>query len=515
MDVRLKEKMKTWILVLLLATSIVQFGIHWSRQVQSGPFRFITDLFSNVNVTNIDEMSVEKKVEYIAPNRMIVSDEESKRWELNYSSDAWHKTWDDFKTYYFPLLLTTKPDKQRSLSTWNSLITSNRMVLIEFENPVSTALLPWLTGRTSDNNTIQAALPYEDIAKIAIVPKENVNETDNTIYVLANSGVFRYTLSIPKGALPKSWYIMDQENLRNKNNRLLSLMGETYKLENASPDLLLSNEANNPVSLPVYEAKKPDAFPFEYMTDNLQALQNSILLNKKDSLLTRLDNETGDVVFSDTENLYRVDVLGNLTYQYLPEITDITDNMENAYAQAISFIEDRRWLVGEASIILSNARGISLNQEDAPYAIQNETNKLSFDSSNRDSQKPDNDGKMKAYQFSFIYRMDGNSITGLDMNQNMVAPIIITASENRVLSCHWSIRQFTLIDAKEWNQFFVDLDEDISRYLPVLIKKDQQLTMIRNGYLLPIQQKDMFLSPQWFLTSNTIVYHLPMKVEVE
>ncbi len=515
MDVRLREKIKTGVFVLLLVTSIVQIGIHWNRQVQGRPFRFIADFFNQNNVSATDTLSHAEKSNYIAPNRIVVSDEESKRWELNYINDSWYKTWDDVKMHYLPLLTTVKPEKQRSLSTWNNLITSNRVVLIEFENPVPTALLPWITGTALDKNMVQTSLPYNDIVKIAIVPKENVNETDNTIYVLASSGVYKYTVSIPNGSLPKSWYVMDQEDLRNKNNQLLSLMGETYKLENATPDLLLSNEADNPVSLPIYRAIKPEVFPAEYMTDNLQALRNSILLNKKDSLRTRLDTETGDVVFSDTENVYKVDVSGNLSYQYLPDSTDITTNMEDAYAQAISFIEERRWLVGEANIILSEVLGVSLSQGELLFALQNNAENLSASQLADGTVKPDNIGKIKAYQFSFIYRMDGNSIVGLDENKNLVAPIVITASENRVLSCQWSIRQFNLMDAKKWNQFFVDLDEDISRELPVLIKKDQQLSMIRNGYLLPLQEKESVLSPQWFLTSNAIVYHLPMKVEVE
>jgi hypothetical protein len=44
---RRREKLKTIILLLLIAASLIQIGIRWDQQFQGLPFNFITQIFNS------------------------------------------------------------------------------------------------------------------------------------------------------------------------------------------------------------------------------------------------------------------------------------------------------------------------------------------------------------------------------------------------------------------------------------------------------------------------------------
>ncbi len=510
MDVRVKEKLKTVLLLGLVLTSILQAGIHWNRQAQGRPFLFITSIFSAAPSLAINEETLSvHKVSYITPDRIIVSDEQSARWELSTANPLWHRAWEDLHQFYLPAIFSQKPDKQLPLSSWNDILLSSRMALFEFETAVPSELLAWIVdARKTDG------LPsgLTDIKKVAIVPSENVNTNMNTLYVLSSAAVFRYTLAVNSEALPKGFYVMKMDSLKDGQNRLFSLMGETYKLENASPDLLVSNEENDPVLLPVYEAVLPELIPAEFAVDNLQPVQESLLLSRKDSLLTRL-GEGGNVTFSNTENIYRLNKTGYLTYRYLPSIDMEETDITSAFQQTLSFIEERYWLVGDAQLVLSSYIVLT-NKDTTPNILRPlipaDPKNSGLANENRD--KNTAGGKEKAFVFTFSYRVDGHTIMAQDgRSGDIVSPLQITATNTRVVSCDWYLRQFVPVSQTAYDQFFVNLDRDMAHVLPALLKKDQILSRLRNVYALPTGAVNVAIEPQWLLTSNNLLYLLPMK----
>ncbi len=492
MEAGLREKLKTGALIGLMLTSLLQVGIHWNLQVQGHPFRFVSTLLqANADDTVVDEKQLSvKKIGYVTPNRIVVSDEQSARWVLDPLGASWRTAWLDLTTHYLPRLVTEKPDKQLQRSSWGQLLASRRTVLFEFEHPIPVEILPWLTGTSSGKKGISFASAITDIEKIAIVPSENVNTNINTLYVLSAQGVYRFMVALPAEALPKSWYVMDQRALAVGENHLYSLMGETLFVPSARQDLLVSTDESDLVTLPVYEAALPEAISATFAMDNLQALQESLLLNRKDSLLTRLDETTGEITFSDTENTFKLDMTGNFSYRYLPGAGTEGTDMESAFRQAMAFLEDRRWLLGDTGLILD---GVSASATGTAVPS----------------------GKMMAFTFSFAYRVDGctvlakNAITG-----NAGAPVTITAVADRVIACDWCIRKFTPVASERWNVFFVDFYTDAIKMFPILQEKGQELSIIRNGYLIPEKESGAQLSPQWILQANGVVYTLPMRKAV-
>lgn len=492
MEAGLKEKLKTYVLAALILTSLLQVGIHWNLQVQGHPFRFVSVLLQAATddaVVNEKVLSA-KKIGYVMPNRIVVSDEQSARWVLGTSGDPWRTAWNDFKVHYLPLLVSEKPDKQMQRSTWDQLLASRRTVLFEFEHPIPAELLPWLTGTSSGKKGLTFTSPLTDIEKIAVVPSENVNTNINTLYVLSTQGVYRFMVAMPAEALPKSWYVMDQKALSIPENHLYSLMGETLFVPTARQDLLVSTDESDSVQLPSYEVDLPEAIASAFELDNLQALQESLLLNRKDSLLTRLDESTGEITFSDTENTFRLDTSGNFSYRYLPGAGTEGTDMESAFRQAMAFLEDRRWLLGDASLILDGAKAYATGTA-APA------------------------GKTMAFTFTFVYRVDGCTFFAKSARTGKTgAPVTITAISDRVIECEWCIRKVTPITNSAWNVFFVDFYTEAIKTFPVLQEKGQELSIIRNGYLIPDGEASAQLDPQWILQANDVIFTLPMRKAV-
>jgi hypothetical protein len=492
MEAGLKEKLKTGVLAALILTSLLQVGIHWNLQVQGHPFRFLSILFqAGTDDSVVDEKLLSaKKIGYVLPNRIVVSDEQSARWVLDTSGDTWRTAWDDFKIHYLPLLVSEKPDKQLQRSSWDQLLASRRTFLFEFEHPVPAELLAWLTGTSSGKKGISFASALEDIEKIAVVPSENVNTNINTLYVLSTQGVYRFMISLPTDALPKNWYVMDQKELSVPENHLYSLMGETLFVPSARQDLLVSTDESDMVQLPTYEAGLPEAIGATFELDNLQSIQESLLLNRKDSLLTRLDESTGEVTFSDTENTFRLDTSGNFFYRYLPGAGTEGTDMESAFRQAMAFLEDRRWLIGDAGLILDGVKAFTPGTANPS-------------------------GKMTAYTFTFVYRVDGCTVLAKDATTGKaVAPVTITAISDRVIECGWCIRKVTPVASSSWNVFFVDFYTEAIKEFPILQEKGQELSIIRNGYVIPEREAGAQLYPQWIMQANDAIYTLPMRKAV-
>ncbi len=497
-DAQLRERIKSYVLAILVVASLVQVGIHWDRQGQGGPLRFLSSALSPNNILNVvdDRLLEARKREYIQPNRIVVSDEESMRWILQSFDDTWTESWKDLRDQYLPQLVTAKPDRRQARSTWDQLLLSRRAMLFEFETAIPTPLLAWLAGTEFSRSSGQAADGFPDVEKIAVVPSENVNVNVNTLYVLASDGVYRFLLDVPETARPKAWYLMSQDYLAREGSQPVTLLGEAYfGLNHIRRDLLIWNDNHDRIMLPLYEMAIPSFIPEEFTVDNLDPLQEKILLGRKESLLIRLDEETGNVTFSDIENTFRMDANGYLSYRYLPGAQDTATDMGGAFRQALSFVEERRQMLGAVDLVLTDV---------APGNI--------------DGLRSDLEGAERnpAYVFSFSYRVDGNLMMQMDQRTgDPVAPITVAASADRIIRCDWSIRQFRPIEQARWSLFFFDLYNDMITSIPNLRPGVEVLSRTRYGYLFSSREQTAILKPSWILSSDRGIYLLPMRQEGE
>ena len=477
-NVRRREKLKNGLLIGLVLLSFMQVGIHWNRQIQAHPFRLLSSWVRNSNQEVVDErLLTMRKASYITPVRISVSDEVSTRWQLDPSAETWNAAWTDLRQHYLPLLVTGKPDKAQPRAFWEQLLSSRRLVLFEFAAPVPSALLPWISDKQGARKGILGDT-FPDMEQIAFVPSENVNATVNTLYVLSSTGVYRFTLSVPSEALPKSWYVMAQQDLDTGNNRQMALIAAKYGLNTVRRDTLVLDD-EIPLRLSTYEMGLPAALSEEFSPENLQPLQESVLLNRKDSLLTRLDERTGDVTFSDMENVFRVSKQGLMTYRYMPEIPEASPDMMTAFRQAIAFLDERRRLLGDAELVLTGVTTDEFQPE--------------------------------AHAFSFSYLVDGQLVLATELNDGQHYPVSVTATAERVIACDWLIRQFSPVSADGWSVFFYEMYNDAVQAYPEITRKQGGLTSVRTGYRFAATQTAGLLLPEWYLQTEEDIRILSMR----
>lgn len=528
MDVHFREKVKSGVLIGLLLLSLVQVGIHWSRQAQGRPIRFFTGWFQGAEAASVDEQQLaSRKAIYILPARIAVSDEMSFRWALDPAGETWRTGWADLRDAYLPLLISQSPDRKLQRETWAQLLATRRVFLFEFESPVPAAILPWLTG-TDAGRRVLSGETFHEIEKIAISASENVNNTENTLYVLASDAVYRFTFTVPQNALPKDWYVLDQAVLAAGGSQPLSQPAAQYSLATVRSDVLVLDD-QIPAERPHYEASLPASVPSVFRADNLQTLQESILLNRKDSLLTRIEEETGDVTFSDTENTYRVNRNGQFSYRYLPGAGLEGTDMDAAFRQTVSFLESRRNLIGDARLVLNTVTAVmpkggtadaaARPSEFSPIAGFSAVTGMNDDETGKNAAAEGGTGNTAAsnavaYTFTFSYHVDGHTflLGGAEATEPS-APVSVTAITGRVIACDWTIRQFTPVRVARWNVLFFDMYTEALSLFPELENETLVLDGIRDGYLFKGTEIDQELTPVWLLSSGERVLHFPMRGE--
>ena len=121
----------------------------------------------------------------------------------------------------------------------------------------------------------------------------------------------------------------------------------------ASEDILVPVSSDNVTRFPTLFIEIPDEIIHNVENLENESIQENILLAQKDSLMAKYNEDAGRVIFTDTENLYRLYDDSTIEYRYLPTNDIQAGDISIAFNRAISFIE-RRQLIGNADLILTN-----------------------------------------------------------------------------------------------------------------------------------------------------------------
>jgi regulatory protein YycH of two-component signal transduction system YycFG len=211
-----KERIKTRVLVLLVALSIIQIGIHWNNQTQGLPFNFISSIFSgNGKTLSLDVETLKEK--YFKPEAVIVSIG-TNHWRLDERDTQYHRVWKDIRDNYLSVMIRQKAEKILPKEEWLKIIRS-RCVRIDFLVNWPGGIVHWF-GNTKPGDSKS----FEGIQSIVIVPDDNVNQTINTVYVYDEKQVYQYQVDLKNEFLPKSYYSKLADELTNKNKPRQSLL---------------------------------------------------------------------------------------------------------------------------------------------------------------------------------------------------------------------------------------------------------------------------------------------------
>jgi len=470
-----RERLKSVVLIMLIALSMVQIGILWN-QTQGFPFTFLLEsIFADNGNEHVNVELI--KDHYFYPESIVVFANSFNQWILTDRHQNFQAVWDDIRQHYLPVILRTKPRRVYPADMWARLKDMSS-IRIDFATRYPNSMLLWFAGLSSGSPG------FNGIRSMLILPQENVNVTVNTLYVYDGSGVYMYHIEIREGMRPKAFYSGLAAEMRTQTEIVpMSAIGETF------PDFADPSYEDIPVyamdsdvshSMQTIEAAIPEALALDPENDDIKSIQESILLEQKDSFLAMRDKTRNTVVFSDLENVYQLDSRGVLEYKYLPdeEKTDQVD-AKSAFINAISFIELRKDLVGDADIVLKDIR-----QEG------------------------------QAFVFTFGYRFDGLDIYISDNKNNIYlsAPAIrIRASAERVLECTWVVREFHGNgDFRDYNLSFIDLLNHIYTSNPTILKQER-LQGIGLGYHFFIDEEPgELLRPSWMIKTDHAAYRLPV-----
>jgi len=481
MKKQISEKLKTWLLVILFFTGVIQVGIHMSLQAQGFPFRFVDAIFSfGSNTTSelkdLSEAELKTaKDAYFKPDNIIVSISlDSNQWILPENQAHYQSIWNDAKQYYIPVIYSKKPDKILTKDDW-VLNTNKTCTIIDFPVLLPNELISWFGDISISGN-----YSFKGIKSIAILPLENVNETVNTVYVYDEETVHVYNVQIDPNALPKNFYRNLPEALKNQDEIIsASTLGDTFPKLAQNPAIPIYLDLYSSTRMQSVQISIPDALVLTQEEDTesgaegqrVEGIRESILLNQRDSLMASLSANTA--TFSDTENVYKLDASGTLNYKYLPasEVNEI--DISAAFIHALSFIELRRDLLNKVDITLS-----SIKEEKGVFT------------------------------FTFDYTLNGFRVLVYDNRANSTgsvsSAITIKASADRVLECRWVMRRFNpLGNYHQYSNSFIDLVENKIMSESPDILRNRLFAGIEEGYIFDASKREsLILYPSWIIATS-------------
>ncbi len=466
-----KERIKTRILIILIVASVIQLGIHWNMQTQGLPFHFVSKIFTgNGRTANLDVDSLRNQ--YFMPKTIMVSVSTS-HWRIDERDPQFKKIWEDIRDNYLPLIVKQRPDKVLPKEEWAS-ITGARCIRIDFDATWPSNIIYWLSeAKPGDIKS------FEGIKSIAITPQLDVNETVNTLFIYDENQIYQYQVNIKNEFVPKRYYSNLADEISSKNKPTLRLLASVSNFT-SEKDIFVSLNDGKGSAFSTISAAIPNEIILNRTNMENDNIQDNILLDKKESLSANYTEPSKYVQFTDTENLYKLYNNGILEYKFIPSIFSNQDDISVAFKHAITFIEQRRHLAGEANIFLTS--------------IDKESNYLKME---------------------FDYKLEGVPIYFAENQDSKIsAPITIKANAERILECRWVMRDFTQIDKPtNYSVDFPDLlnKQIVSTYPEILVSDDKSFERIEPGYIFELNElESVLLAPSWIISTDSKNYYIPL-----
>ncbi|NLY18069.1 MAG: hypothetical protein GX045_03750 [Clostridiaceae bacterium] len=465
------EYKKSILMIFLLLLCVFQMGILWSEKNPGIPFPFINQLsfWKNNEEHNIDEV----KNNYYSANAIILSDgKEDLCWPLEPSHNLYRSIWKDLQNNYLRQIIEKKPEltsgEKLYEHDWYSLI-KMKCIIVEFKNPLPKGAIKWLTGAKD-----ASASPLKEIYKIAIVPYESINNTENTLYVYDGVNIYKYLVNIGSGDMKKSDYIKAIETIEDNDNVFPMNRLSSYYPSIKNPELLVRMDYSEKRIWDLL-LKTPNEIDFN--DENVDMIEEYLREDHRGSMITKFSEDGTNLIFSDEQQVYRYYFNGFFDYQYRNKNNGDKGLVEEALEKALIFIENRRKkLIDGVEIHLNK-----INEK--PYY----------------------------YEFIFDYVFEGMEVKIQDRrNQNVQSAITICANRDRVVDVKWYIKTFAYNDYYDFYSLnFYDFFEkqliaEYPEYAIVPVFND--ISVI---YICP--ENGMRAEPYWRVDINSKPIYLKMR----
>jgi hypothetical protein len=475
------EKVKQYILVILVITSIIQVGVLWNYQRRGMPTNFLWNIISAKN----NQVTIDME-DFFRPFKIVVSAGfENPHWVINEDDSHYDEVWKNAKYYLKNIISSKKIISEREFleSQWKEVI-EKKSVIIEFKNDISSNLIAAFLGVGASGG-----LKAEKIYKMAILPAENINNNVN-IYIYTGEKVYLYTMGFFDKGLSRGDYDLIIEELYGEGKESFEVVSELIRNTERSPfyfkpDVLIVAKGNkyrnfnNVISSIPYDMPDLDS---KSSTD-IDVIAEEIIGNEKDSYIQSVDM-SNVVVFKNFSNRYNIYKDGLLEYKYLSVIGKRDKGNEiEAFKKALEFIKVRENLISDVDIYLAKM------VDEGEY-----------------------------YTFYFDYKFNNlpvvlNGYPIKNSGKKLNHAINISANSKRVLSCEWVLRKFEVgNNVLELNMNFGDLlDDTFERYTDLASRgfsiKDKNVS-----YEIKYSVNTESILPTWVIeTIDDRRYIVPMK----
>lgn len=422
-----REKIKTAILVLLLAASFVQIGILWGDQSHSFPFNFLLGIFKSSSAEILASDNAARE-ELFVPFRVIATDGTEEHWYINRQDQYYSKLWNNTKQVLKSIAGKAPVSINQDPVDWGTIV-SQKGFVFEFKANFTGKLLSWSLG-------ISGEMPAA--RKIMIMPDVD-DKTKLEVYICSMQADDSYK-TLKYLADRDLWSLSPEDD-----DKLYTELSENKKYVNSNFSLFKEVNFDKRAGLPdVPIVFNPPKFRQYY---GIQAetpanvkniggknadedLANVILGNKIDSY--NRESFLDSAQFKNLDSIYTIYRSGLLDYKYIraqdgAKNADITASLMNAYR------------------FMSNIRRIT-NTKGELYLSSVDENKTG------------------GYVFKFDYLINGNPVYyNMDIDGGLThidSAVKIVADSENVLRCTWMLQDFRITgNSNEYNVYFLDIAE--------------------------------------------------------
>lgn len=480
-----KERLKIWILITLIITSLMQVGILWNYQ----NYGFPTDVFSVFSLGMSTSNSLEDyerviRDKYFLPSKIILSaGYDNPRWIVDRQSSDYDELWQEAR-FYLESAMLSKPVQRLDVDEWGRLMAA-RSVIFEFSSNISKHLLAWFLDESG-----VASGAISGVYKMIILPEENLNYNLNTVYLRDESSIYKYIIQFPEGMMDRSSYgVLFSRYEKDENLIQYSLLKEKYNIDSIGKDVLGVIKGQGYKRYNSIVCNLPEIFKTGdiYDSSDVDKIADAVLGSEKYGYDRSWDSDNA-IEFKTLNNIYRIFNDGLLDYRFLSgAAASDKGSVGDAFLKAAMFLEQMEPISSNPDV------GLSLTKIEETHAY---------------------------YRFYFDYTVSGIPVVVDYKPQhadetNLNNAFVIEANSKNVLKGYGILRKFEKgIESKLYNIMFTDLINDayqVHGYSEFGSVSGIIINDIKSAYKVEYSTESQVLAPVWIITTPDRIYTIPMR----
>lgn len=474
-----RERLKFYLLIVLIMTSILQVGILWTYKDYGFPINFFSQkakMYSSYDENDVKSL--------MNPFKIIVSEGggdlekyEASRWILTNSKEPdYIRLWEDAKEYLKNKLSTGQRPSLTNVKDWSSLALAEKSIIYDFKTSINQDLLLWLL----DISKISENIPI-DIKKIMLAPWQN----QGMLYISDDARIYAYSLTMDEEKLKDYDELFNrysQEDRLKKYTFIKELDPQSKHIKNFNGDVSVIVKGGQYSSIKnAYVGASDTISSSKAYTDNqIEEIADALLGAEKEAYNRTIDS-SNTIEFKTQNKIYKVDNKGNFEYKFL---TDVQAEDKGDFREALI----------NSYILLSKIR--ALTSEDTMLYLSNMY-----------------ENARGSYTLKFDYIIEGLPVVFTDKGKEPDGESAITIETNKkgILNCTAKIKNFEHNKSETlYDMYFGDLQIDLYNKYEELSSNDEIMVKeLRMAYNAINDSSE--IKPVWLLETDDKKYIVPMR----